>query len=693
MVQLKSIGYGPLRTAGKRRATNLERLSTGRRLNRSADGAAELAISEKMKLEITGLGQAQENVRDAISLIRTAEGALDEVQDMLKRMVTLSDQSANGTYDDALDRVSLQREVEQLKEEINRISVSANFNGIFPLKGEIGSADEKPDTPSITAEELEAMFHSNTTVLEGREAKAEQVAKWSGSITNIGEHSTLKIQCGSESKTFEFVKSGNSTIKSDNIAVELASSGEVDTDKLKNAIGTAFADKMKEAMVSISNGTLSLDLEQAEGTAKDKDKIIVESAGYAAAEEITGETTVDAKVDGNGCYCIEISNISKDSIKEGTIFNIFGIKFELDTDNNVSDGCEKITVTDLSKQTQLNSAFDSAISSKIKNVSDVFFLDSGDGHFEFYIEINDTKIEPAAGITRSNPRLSPTFSIDRVGAETKCTATKDTEGVAKVEEQKASFTETVDFSYLEVGDTITIGDDVYELTAGDPPKGQQNKAVDISAITQKSDIAEKLKEAITANSSSKYDMTISNTDANKAQITITAKTITAGETISVKYASAKLEAQKAEIEEKPDTPDIPENDKRHIRFQVGASSSETMQVELRSMTTEALEIEEVNVASQESAAASVDLLLKAVNQVSDYRGSFGAVQNRLEHTLNHLGVSLENLTQAESVIADTDMAKEVTDFTKNQILSQSAQGMWAQSMNLMRERVQQLISP
>ncbi len=118
-------------------AKNLEKLSSGYKINRAGDDAAGLAISEKMRAQITGLNAAQKNVKDGISLVKTAEGAMQEIQDMLNRMDYLATQSANGTYDNEVDRAALQKEVDQLKSEINRIADSANFNGIKLLDGSL----------------------------------------------------------------------------------------------------------------------------------------------------------------------------------------------------------------------------------------------------------------------------------------------------------------------------------------------------------------------------------------------------------------------------------------------------------------------------------------------------------------------------------------------------------------------------
>ena len=131
---------------------NLEKLSSGYKINRAGDDAAGLAISEKMRAQISGLNAASKNVKDGISLVKTAEGAMQEVQDMLNRMVTLSTQSANGTYDNEVDRANLQKEVDQLRAEINRIADSSNFNGIKLLDGsqEIKTSYTNLSSPSAT---------------------------------------------------------------------------------------------------------------------------------------------------------------------------------------------------------------------------------------------------------------------------------------------------------------------------------------------------------------------------------------------------------------------------------------------------------------------------------------------------------------------------------------------------------------
>lgn len=116
----------------------MEKLSSGFRINRAADDAAGLAISEKMRFQINGMNQAMRNAQDGISLVQTAEGALTEVHSMLQRLNTLANQAANGTYDDT-DRENTQLEVSALLAEIDNIAGTTQFNDIKLLDGSASS--------------------------------------------------------------------------------------------------------------------------------------------------------------------------------------------------------------------------------------------------------------------------------------------------------------------------------------------------------------------------------------------------------------------------------------------------------------------------------------------------------------------------------------------------------------------------
>jgi flagellin len=164
---------------------NLEKLSSGYKINRAGDDAAGLAISEKMRGQIRGLDQASNNASDGISLVQTAEGSLNETASILQRMKELATQSANGTYQNDVDRTNISKEVESLKSEITRISTSTNFNKINLLDGSLGGYKT-----SITSGTIGDKTISGISISGGNLAKDDTIdlkeAKDTGMVTFSG---------------------------------------------------------------------------------------------------------------------------------------------------------------------------------------------------------------------------------------------------------------------------------------------------------------------------------------------------------------------------------------------------------------------------------------------------------------------------------------------------------------------------
>jgi len=126
-----------LGVTGLELSKNIEKLSSGMRINRAGDDASGLAVSEKLRSQVRGLNQAERNIQNGVSFIQTSEGYLQETQDILHRMRELAVQGANGIYS-AEDRMQIQVEVSQLVDEINRIASHAQFNGMNILTGRFG---------------------------------------------------------------------------------------------------------------------------------------------------------------------------------------------------------------------------------------------------------------------------------------------------------------------------------------------------------------------------------------------------------------------------------------------------------------------------------------------------------------------------------------------------------------------------
>ncbi len=259
---------------------NLEKLSSGYKINRAGDDAAGLAISEKMRAQITGLDAASKNVKDGISLVKTAEGAMQEVQDMLNRMVSLATQSANGTYQDAVDRENLQAEVDQLRSEINRIADSANFNGIKLLDGSLAEkvAATKIDVvgPGLTttkSEGAKGKYTSGTAITDT--AYAGKVAdgdtfQYTVSLAD-GTSKTVKLTLevdDTEKKNYLVAEDGT---KYNVNAYTTAAATTVTADEL----GDAFVKELnksaigKDYNISFANGKLTLEAKEV-GTAASK---------------------------------------------------------------------------------------------------------------------------------------------------------------------------------------------------------------------------------------------------------------------------------------------------------------------------------------------------------------------------------------------------------------------------------------
>ena len=221
---------------------NLEKLSSGYKINRAGDDAAGLAISEKMRAQITGLNVAQKNAKDGISLVQTAEGSLTEVHDMLNRMVELADQSANGTYDDAVDRANLEKEFTQLKDEIDRIADYSNFNGIKLLDGSLEGGATTKFSGTATATKAGADFS----------IKAGEV-KLTASATSAS-NLTFTVANGTTAGA-KVTKSGTVTItldlKKDYTAADIQKLlADVTTASGSNAASTEVLDAVKKATVT-----------------------------------------------------------------------------------------------------------------------------------------------------------------------------------------------------------------------------------------------------------------------------------------------------------------------------------------------------------------------------------------------------------------------------------------------------------
>ena len=259
---------------------NLEKLSSGYRINRAGDDAAGLAISEKMRSQITGLNTATKNANDGISLVQTAEGALTEVHSMLNRMVEIATQSSNGVYEDAVDRAALQDEMNALTQEIDRIADGTNFNKKNLLNGDIakvaegamsGAAAAGNNTASVKLNvEFASLYkdHGLTIdiVSDGKSAAqcAETVSFTAGGSIQVTLNANKDYTASDITKMIKDAARNNDTVKADTAFKDaingMSMTGNVSRalqDKKDNVISTT---QLAGGTLKVTNNAMNLQI-------------------------------------------------------------------------------------------------------------------------------------------------------------------------------------------------------------------------------------------------------------------------------------------------------------------------------------------------------------------------------------------------------------------------------------------------
>lgn len=513
-------------------AKNLEKLSSGYKINRAGDDAAGLAISEKMRSQIRGLDQATNNANDGISLVQTAEGALNETHSILQRMKELATQSSNGTYQNDVDRENISKEVEALKSEIDRISTSTNFNKINLLDGSL-SADGTKEAAKVNLGDLAKLKTQSA-------AAGVQVTS---AVTVQG--SNVAAEGDKYSLTVNYQDAdGNAVSKTVELTFKAGASTGTLVDKDGNEVGTTAA----------NDAATASEVAKAYVSALNKDADFAKNFTAAESSVTTGALKFTSTVAGteNAPAILGLTQSYTVAATSTTTPSALGL--------NLS-ATDAVTAADSFQYLDGVAQFDGT------NASTAIF------------EVNGTKF--AFADTAAN--------------------------AAKLDK---------DVNYI-VGDISTDAADMVAL------------------INQKAPGANAATETIGANS----------------VITFKAPE---GAGASTKGA---------------------------LTLQIGASATKDQQVSLNigDMSSKGLGINNVSVASQDDALKAISTIEDAINTVSGTRADLGALQNRLEHTVNNLGVTSENLTSAESRIRDVDMAKEMMEMTKNNVLTQAAQSMLAQA--------------
>ena len=634
---------------------NLEKLSSGYKINRAGDDAAGLAISEKMRAQITGLNAASKNVKDGISLVKTAEGAMQEIQDMLNRMDYLATQSANGTYDSSVDRTNLQKEVDALRTEIDRIADSANFNGIKLLDGsQAGTKAQAAWTEELSAGE----FNGTDRILNSTATGA--AVQNSGNIVFDSYAGTATK--GSFSIDFSDV----------DFSFTMGSKAMMATGAGSFALNTASQVALGTLTVTIGSVTVKVTASCFGAAVK----------ATASKGVITGSITASAV---GQAILVALARTTKTGATAGATsakINLNGVTW------NVKQSGGKLTFT----QNDIPKNADEAKMNFDVKISHTAAAAPSSG---VALKIDDTKLQDGVtpikvavpkGATKGAEAVFEIKEDDiRDGAKISIGTKTYTLKLGANSAVTATGSTVIDLSSFEKGAEGLLNTAIAKLVKA------AGSSVNVN-VTKPDGTATTVSFKISA-ASKGIALMRATAPASSAQCYFKDKA-SFKDVFKVSYGSTKIDH--AAVEESGglklqigDTSD----EYNQMGVHIGNMHVKAMGYELDSkgnITKTGKSIADIDISSQQGAADAINTIKNAINYVSGIRGDLGAVQNRLEHTQNNLSVMAENIQDAESTIRDTDVAEEMMSYVKNNILVQSAQAMLAQA-NQVPQGVLQLL--
>lgn len=553
-----------------------ERLSSGQRINSAKDDAAGLAISNRMTSQVRGLDQAIRNANDGISLIQTAEGALQEVTNILQRMRELSIQSANGIYSDA-DRSQLNAETKQLKSELDRIATSTSFNGQTLLDGSLGKTDlqvgsEANQTIGITVPSFRTdklggasgdITGQATTIAD---LNALTAGTWTVNDTSIGDLSAA-VTVNDAIKVINNSLDGKGALASASVEFKAASVG--------TGVLVAGTDVLT---IDVKDGDGNTQTYQLTGT-NSMDELI---------KKINAETGIEAKLSDSGRLVLD------------------------------KQGAESITVTDVSTN----------------NAASGFGAGPTTGTFS--LVISDTSVGKNGVKIETDPAGGTDALLQAAGLDPQ-SDTKDLQGISLAAAAGTS----------NDGDIIINGVAIKAVTFTGVP------ATDAAAVIKQINLQSNETGVVASYGTWLDGAATAATDAIQL-------TSVSGADISIKYGTNATPAT--------------------VLDQFGLLE--------RNAADGTGSINNIDISTAAGAQKAIGVIDKAIDQVSSTRSQMGAINNRLEFTINNLANVSEKTSAARSRIVDADFAAETAAMSRAQVLQQAATAMLAQS----NARPQQVLS-
>lgn len=559
-----------LNATNNRLNKSLERLSSGLRINRAADDAAGLSVSEKMRAQIGGIDQASSNASDGISMIQTAEGVLDTVHSTLQRMRTLTLQASNDSYTTA-DRKYIQQEINELIDEIDRIANYTEFNTKKLLNGDaVGYASSVRNdvlTADIVGSKVANADYS-ITVLKA------------GTASNV--HGTIGLQSSDTMSTLSISDGSELHIKVDGHTKIITIDSNDTLQDVVNAINSSHAGVV--AGIRTYNNKNYLTMTAVHSGSRFNISFGSDPDGVASKLGLYGGDSNTATSN--------ISAVSGDS----------HVRFTSGTDTIIS-------ITNITNQSVFPTDIGYGVSLGVfRSDSDIFTEK----------ELN-------------NPVNFGTWTPDSSSAS-KLTSSELLKGLVLY------IDEDLDYAYY---DNAEYADRINYHTAATPNAEE--------VVGNSSQTSNNISSTISTRLVIRDNRQIYQIGANTDQTLIASFGNISASSLGL---VTKLNAGGYTYDGKS-------------KLANGATTGDwTLNISVETI---------------DSAQKSLDIIDRAIDKVSTLRSRLGAYQNSLEKSVDYLGIAYENQVASESRIRDVDMAKEMTNFTKQQILMQSGTAMLAQA--------------
>ncbi len=692
-------------------STAMERLSTGKRINSAKDDAAGLAISQRMTADLKGLAVAMRNASDGISMAQTAEGAMGEVTNMLQRMRELSVQASNGTMTND-DRSSLQIEVGQLLSEVDNIASRTAFNGLKLLDGSAKSLNLQTGTRAGETVKFSIASTRTSDLGTGETAGLSATGSFNTTASSLASLAsgdlvingvTIGASSSDNDHASTVAKAASAQAKAAAINLVSAQTG------VRAVVGktTMSGTSMTAAAVT---GTVTINGKTTASISTTTDASSSRATAVSAINAMSGETGVIAVDTGDDKRGIQLTaadgrNIdvafggaltaAASGLKAGTQTGTFSLVSENGGPINISSSGSG----DVRNSGLVAGSFDRGVSSFTLDAravassvtgADAFGLNNGD------ILINGTAIRAststddvysddtagsskksgsaiaiAAAINSQSATTGVTAKANELKLQASTTATTATSASATLVVNGVSFdialsaTDTASQRRENVAKEINKYSGLHGITAMDEGNGGLSLvAADGRNVSVWFDSDE-----ATAAELGLGGVTVDGTNTSYTVVGTSDPTNVSAATVNTAYASVTLSSAKA-IEVKSGSSGFSATSNfDKLGFEEGSYGADSG----------GLKIKDLDLSTQAGAQAALGSIDEALNSLSQNRAALGAVQNRLEATINTLDTTSTNTASARSRIEDTDFSAETTNLAKAQILSQAATAMLAQA--------------